>query len=355
MFESLIQQLTTTAKPAEELLKWCQQWCRMVDTGNDKENICQPYGLLLACASQSNPQALKKMIGVLWGETSSALTSNPQSCLKTAVGTLLATDAPIEAHLSLMEALKNQHKEYWNQYTVSKRQTMHDGVRVQILGLVMDHMAHAYMVPIDNKLSAENLARLFNCAGPVFVERFGRICHNYSPPANILEAFTHIDSVSSANLVLKMLKTQMLGARDLQNALIQKLSTQTSLNQIVDEARTYDPDHLKGLEIDRSYFTTMCWASQTSNPLDHMNVVTGHSRPHMVVQEVAHVWKCLASMYPTQNLSTENCDAFKKFLPYCNKQHDVSEGLYAQLQNLLLRSEVDVSTVSIAKVKGRKI
>lgn len=352
MFEHIVTDLTTSADFPQKMQDWCQQWCRMVNTGNDRENVSHPFGLLLASASQSNTQALQKMVDLMWDDAAN-FTSNPQSSLKTAVGTLLAIAAPLDAHLNLFTALKNRHQQYWTTPNVPKRQAMNDGVHLQTLATVMDHMAHAYIIPIDNKLSGPQLVNVFECAGPIFIERFTQICSNYTLSDNVLSAFAADPLKASSSVMLRALKS----ARNYTgNNLVETVSKNTSFNRIVEVACQQSPEDLQALDVDRCNFAAVCWASQQSEFDQKMEQVFNR-RGHMpsVVQEVAGVWGRLIDLYPNEILSTVHADVLQKFMQYCQPQYHtlISEDKYAQLQNLLLGSQTH--THDAKSIKSRKI
>ncbi len=339
MFEHIVTDLTTTEDFPKKMQDWCQQWCRMVNTGNDRENLSHPFGLLLASASQSNPQALQKMVGLMWDDDAMGFTSSPQSSLKTAVGTLLAIAAPLDAHLTLFTALKNFHQQYWTNPNVPKRQAMSDGVHLQTLSTVMDHMAHAYIIPIDNKLSGSQLATVLECAGPIFIERFTPICSNYIVSDNVLSAFAADPLKVSSSVMLRAIKSP---TRNTGSNLVEAVSKNTTFNQIVEVACKQSPDDLQALDVDRCNFAAVCWASQQSDFDKKMEQVFNR-RGNMpsIVQEVAGGWERLIALYPNENLSANHADVLQKFMQYCQPQHhtQISEDKYAQLQNLLLRSQ----------------
>lgn len=355
MFEQIVENLAASSNFPQDTQKWCQQWCRMVNTGNDRENLCHPYGLLIASASQSNPGALQKMIDLMWGNDGTQFTASPQSSLKTAVGTLLAIDAPLQAHVTLITALKNHHQKYWSQSCVSKRQAMNDDFRAQTLASVMDHMAHAYLIPIENKLSAVQLSQLFECAGPVFVERFAHICGSFTPSDEILSAFDQMSSDVSSRVMLRLFKSYSRTKKE--NSLMELVSTKTSIDQIVDLARAQDPDDLHTLEVDRSNFAALCETAQHTDYRTAMDKIVNHrGHSYAVVQEVVGVWMCLLELYPHATLSPTNTDVLQKFMHYCGPQQDlgVSQNVYSQLQNALLRSQAN-TVASASAPKTRKI
>lgn len=355
MFEHIVTNLTTAEDFPQKMHDWCQQWCRMVNTGNDRENVSHPFGLLLASASQSNPQALQKMVDLMWDDNAANFTSSPQSSLKTAVGTLLTIAAPLSAHLTLFTALKNCHQQYWTNLNVSKRQAMNDGVHLQTLSTVMDHMAHAYIIPIDNKLSGAQLLNVFECAGPIFIERFTQICSNYTLSDNVLSAFAADPLKASPSVMLRALKSPL--RNDTESNLVDAVSKNTTFHQIVEVACQQSPDNLQALDVDRCNFAAVCWASQ-ENDFDKKIEQVLNRRGHMpsVTQEVAGIWIRLMNLYPNEILSPTHADALQKFMEYCKPQYhtNISEEKYAQLQNLLLRSQA--YTVDAKKtIKSRKI
>lgn len=354
MFEHIVNTLVMSEDFPADTHNWCQQWCRMVNTGNDRENLCHPYGLLVATASQSNPQALQKMIALMW-ETGTKFKASPQSSLKTAVGTLLATAAPFQAHIALMTALKEYHKHPWSDPQLSKQKAMDEGVHVQTLATVMDHLAHAYIIPIDNKLSARELTQIFDCAGPVFVERFSHICGNYTLADNIASAFNQMSEDVSSNVIIRNLKSTARPTNH--NSLLQCVAANTSFNHIVDTARTQHPDNLQALEIDRSNFAALSEASQRLDYETSMDrVLTRQSQSVAVVKEVAGVWTFLVNVYPNEKLSPTNTDVLEKFMHYCQPQQGagINEDVYAQLQNLLLHSQLNRGNAP-THLKARKI
>lgn len=350
MFEHVVEKLNTSPQFCEDAQKWCEQWCRMVNAGNDRENLSHPYGLLIASASQSNPTALEKLVAAMWSDVRTGFTSNPQSSLKTAVGTLLSVSAPLDAHLALMQALKNQHQKYWTDAHASKRQAMFDGVHVQTLSSVMDHIAHAYIIPIEDKLSAPQLSTLLEHAGPVFVERFAKICANYTPSKDMLVAFEGLSAEVSNDVILRLFESH---SRD-SSALLKCVGANTTLNEVVEAACGKNPDNLQALEVDQLHFPAMCFASQSSDPKAIDQVLNRRGHAHGVVHAVAGAWKQLLELYPDEQLSPQNGEMLQKFMVYCQPQYDfgISESMYAQLQNALLRSQT--STTSFAP-KNRKM
>jgi len=340
MFEQIVSDLTASSNFPEEMEKWCNQWCRMVNTGNDKENLYHPFGCLIASASQSNPSALQKMIDAIWSDSRNAFTSEPHSALKTAVGTLLAVGAPLSAHITLMDALKARHKEYWIQTTVSKHKAMNDGVHVQTLSRVMDHMAHAYIIPIDNKLSGEQLQQLFESAGPVFVQRFANICTNYMPSDNIFAAFENLSEMVSSEIMLRLTKSPHRYKE--KKTLMHSVHSQTSLNRIIETACSQSTKDLHALEVDLLRFCVLCQASQHQDYSTQMDNAINHNRhAYTVVSEAAKTWECLLDFYPEEVLTPANADVLQKFMHYFTapKDYGVSQELYAQLQNRLLHSK----------------
>lgn len=355
MFEHIVTDLTTTEDFPKKMQDWCQQWCRMVNTGNDRENISHPFGLLLASASQSNPPALQKMVDLMWGDDATNFTSSPQSSLKTAVGTLLAIAAPLDAHLNLFTALKNCHQQYWTNPNVPKRQAMNDGVHLQTLSTVMDHMAHAYIIPIDNKLSGPQLVKVFECAGAIFIERFAQICSNYTLSDNVLSAFAADPLQTSSSVMLRALKSPARSHTE--SNLLETVCKNTTFNDIVEISCKQSPNNLQALDIDRSNFAAACWASQEKEFNNKMlDVFNRRGHAPSVVQEIAGVWGRLINLYPNESLSAHNTDVLQKFMEYCQPQYlnQISEDKYAQLQNLLLRSQAHTSDTK-KSIKSRKI
>lgn len=289
------------------------------------------------------------MIDAIGSDSRNAFTSTPHSSLKTAVGTLLAVGAPLDAHIALMDALKACHKTYWTVPVISKRKAMIDGVHVQTLSTMMDHMAHAYVIPIDNRLSGEQLHQLFLSAGPVFVERFAKICGNYTPSSSVVVAFENLSSKVSSNVVLRVLLSKVVG----DHPLLECLAKNTTLNQIIDAARAQDPDNLQSLEMDSLHFPAMCFATQSSDPKDMDRVVSRRNQAYTVVKDVAASWVRLFDVYPNENLSPVNAQVLQKCMVYCQPQYDlgISENTYGQLQNALLRAQIPTTSVS----KNRKI
>lgn len=357
MFDQIVSDLTNDPRFPQEMEKWCQQWCRMVNTGNDKENVCHPFGLLIANACQNNPSALQKMVDVMWSNVSTPFSSEPHSALKTAVGTLLAVGAPLAAHITLMDALKARHKEYWSQSSVSKHKAMNDGVHVQTLSRVMDHMAHAYIIPIESKLSGEQLQQLFERAGPVFVQRFANICGNYVPSDNIFAAFENLSDNLASDVMLRLLKSPTRH-KD-KKSLLHPVHQQTSLNQIIETACSQSAKNLHALEVDLLRFCVLCQASQHQDYSTQMDNAINHNRhAYTAVNDAAKTWECLLDFYPDEVLSPTNADVLQKFMHYFTAPHDygVSQELYAQLQNRLLQSQADhASETVIHSVKQRKI